>query len=279
MPVKVITDSTADIKPEAAKELNIGVLPIYINFGDEVYRDGVDIQNEEFYRMLTNHPVHPSTSQPNPQDFVNLYSEHINDNDAIVSIHISSKISGTYNSAKIAKQMMNNPSSVEVIDSKFNSGGLGLVVKAAARLAQNGVGLNEITREVYSVIDNVRMFGLFQTMKYLSRSGRVNKMIASVARILHVMPLLTFNDGEVARAGLVRKVQKGIDRICEFVKNNAPITELTIVHSQVQEQAESLKKLLSEFITEERIEIEELGAGLGAHGGPGVLLVALKKLT
>ncbi|MFC1998747.1 DegV family protein, partial [Chloroflexota bacterium] len=90
-------------------------------------------------------------------------------------------------------------------------------------------------------------------------------------------PLLTFQDGEVVRAGLVRKIQKGIDRIYDFVRSNTPITELTIVHSQVPDQAENLKKILSEFIQEQRIEIAQLGAGLGVHGGPGVLLVALKK--
>jgi len=279
MAIKVITDSTSDISPQTARELNIGIVPIYIRFGDDVYRDGVDIQNEEFYRMLTNHPIHPATSQPNPQDFVNIYSEHIKEYDGIVSIHISSKISGTYNAARIAKQMMNDPAAIEVIDSKFNSGGLGLVVKAAAMAAQYGGGIKEVAQEAKNAIEHVSMFGIFQTMKYLSRSGRVSKMIAAVARILHVMPLLTFSDGEVVRAGLVRKVQKGIDRIYDFVKSNTPVTALTIVHSQVRDQAERLKKLLGEFVAEERIEIDELGAGLGVHGGPGVLLVALKKYT
>jgi fatty acid-binding protein DegV len=121
------------------------------------------------------------------------------------------------------------------------------------------------------------MFGMFETMKYLARSGRVNKTIAIASDILHVMPLLTFRDGEIVRAGLVRTINKGMERICDFVKGNLPIKELTIVHSAVLEQANRLKRDLSEFIEEEKISIAGLGAGLGVHGGPGVLLVAIRR--
>jgi fatty acid-binding protein DegV len=121
------------------------------------------------------------------------------------------------------------------------------------------------------------MFGMFETMKYLARSGRVNKTIAAASNILHVMPLLTFREGELVRAGLVRAMHRGIDRICDFVKNNAPIKELTVVHSQVYDQAVQLKHRLSEFIQEDKIGVAELGASLGAHGGPGVLLAAIRR--
>ena len=105
----------------------------------------------------------------------------------------------------------------------------------------------------------------------------MNKTIATVSRVLNVMPLLTFNDGEIVRAGLVRTISKGVDRIYDFVKNNSPVSELTIVHSQVEEQAGKLKRRLGDFISEEKISIAELGAGLGVHGGPGVLLAAVRK--
>ena len=108
-------------------------------------------------------------------------------------------------------------------------------------------------------------------------SGRVNKTIAIASNILHVMPLLTFNDGEIVPAGLVRTITKGTERIHDFVKNNLPIKELTLVHSVVLEQANHLKQRLSEFIEEEKISIAELGASLGVHGGPGVLLVAIRR--
>ncbi|MFC2062638.1 DegV family protein [Chloroflexota bacterium] len=278
MAVQVITDSTSDITQDAAGELGIRVVPIYLRFGDKTYRDGVDIQNDEFYSMLASSSVHPATSQPNPEDFTSVYKEYCNDTDGIVSIHISAKISGTCNSAMIAKKTIKSASPIEVIDSKFNSAGLGLVVMAAARMAQTGAGFAEVVTEANRAVNQVRMFGMFATMKYLARSGRVNKTIAAASRILNVMPLLTFRDGEIVRAGLVRTVTNGIDRIYSFAKNNIPISELTIVHSAVSERAGLLKQRLCDFIPEEKITIAELGAGLGVHGGPGVLLAAIRRL-
>jgi len=194
-----------------------------------------------------------------------------------VSIHISSKISGTYNSATMARKTLKSQCPIEIIDSKFNSAGPGLVVTAAARAAQNGASLAEVVNEANKAVKEVRMYGMFETMKYLARSGRVNKTIAAASRFLNVMPLLTFHDGEIVRAGLLRAISKGMDRIYDFVKKNAPISKLVIVHSQVPDQVNQLKKRLNEFIQEENIAIAELGAGLGVHGGPGVLLAAIRR--
>jgi DegV family protein with EDD domain len=277
MKVQVITDSTADMPPGMVEKLGIRVVPIYLRFGDKIYRDGVDISNDEFYAMLDTSRIYPATSQPNPEDFTTVYKEYCHNADGIVSIHISSKISGTYNSANMARKTLESACPIEVIDSKFNSAGLGLVVTAAARIAHTGADFSEVVNEVYKAIYKVRMFGMFETMKYLARSGRVNKTIAAASRILNVMPLLTFRDGEIVRAGLVRTVNKGMEKIYEFARANSPISELTIVHSKVINQANELKKRLSEFIAEEKINMTELGAGLGVHGGPGVVLVAIRR--
>ena len=277
MKVQVVTDSTSDMPDDLADKLGIRIVPIYLRFGDKTYRDGVDITRDEFYSMLSSTPVHPATSQPNPEDFISVYKDYCDSIDGIVSIHISSKISGTYNSATIARKTMESRCPIEVIDSKFNSAGLGLVVTAAARLAQLDASLAEVIDEAKRAVRQVDMFGMFGTMKYLARSGRVNKTIATASNILKVMPLLTFHDGEIVRAGLVRSISTGMDKIYDFIKRNIPISELTIVHSQVIDQATQLKKRLSEFIKEEEISIAELGAGLGVHGGPGVLLVAIRR--
>lgn len=277
MNVKVITDSTSDINQDLANELGIRVVPIYVRFGDKTYRDGIDIRSNELYQMLSTLSKHPVTSQPNPEDFAAVYSEYVKDYNAIVSIHISSKISGTCNSAALAKKTMGKSCLIEVIDSKLNSAGLGLVVIAAARMAQSGAGFNEVINEANKAVKQVSMFGMFETMKYLARSGRINKTIAMASQILNVMPLLTFSDGEIARAGLVRTINRGIDRIYDFVNKNIPISELVIVHSAVLDRANQLKRRLSDFISSEKIVITELGAGLGVHGGPGVLLAAIRR--
>jgi DegV family protein with EDD domain len=276
MKVKVITDSTADLDPEIFSSLNIGVVPIYVRFGDRVFRDGVEISKREFYQRLKTSPVHPATSQPPPEDFTRYYIESIKAADSVVSIHISSKISGTYHSALMAQQMLEQSTRVKVIDSQFNSAGLGLVVKAAASLANTGASLSEVVSETNRVIHQVHMYGMFETMKYLARSGRVNKTIAAAANFLNVMPLLTFHNGEITRAGLVRTISKGMDRICEFVKARIPVREITIVHSEIPDQAHELKSRLAGIIRDDLISITELGAALGVHGGPGVLVLGLR---
>jgi DegV family protein with EDD domain len=277
MNIQVITDSTSDMPEGTANELGIRVVPIYLRFGEKSYRDGVDITKDEFYTMLATSPHHPASSQPNPEDFAGVFREYCAGKSGIVSIHISSKISGTYNSANIAKKTLKSQCPIEIIDSGLNSGGLGLVVIAAAKAAQAGGTMVEVVTEANKAVKEIRMFGMFETMKYLARSGRVNKTIAAASSVLHVMPLLTFHEGEIVRAGLVRSISKGMDRVYDFVKYNSPIKELTIVHSKVIDQANQLKHRLGEFIQEEKIAIAELGAGLGVHGGPGVLLAALRQ--
>jgi DegV family protein with EDD domain len=277
MSIQVITDSTLDIPQGMADSLGIRVVPIYVRFGDKTYRDGVDIKTDEFYSVLASSEVHPATSQPNPEDFTATYQEYCDSTEGIVSIHISSRISGTFNSATMAKKTLKSRCPIEIIDSKMNSGGLGLVTMAAARLAQSGASFSEVVAEARRAVNEVRMFGMFETMKYLARSGRVNKTIATASRILNVMPLLTFHDGEIVRAGLVRAVSKGMDKIYDFVKNNTPISELIIVHSKAADKAEQMKKRLNKFLEEEKILTAELGAGLGVHGGPGVILAAVRK--
>ncbi|MBN1693748.1 MAG: DegV family protein [Dehalococcoidales bacterium] len=277
MGIQVITDSTSDITPEEAKELGIRVVPIYVRFGDRVYRDGFDIDSDEFYKMLDSSPVHPATSQPNPEDFENAYRDYCDNSDGIISVHISSKISGTYNSAKIARKMLQSKCPIEVIDSQFNSCGLALIARGAARLAKAAKDMATAVADIRLYISQVDMFGYFNTMKYLARSGRVSRVIVTAANILNVKPLLTFREGEIIRAGLVRSFSRGVERLIRFVDSKKNIAEMIITHSTIPEQAEKLKKTMGNYLPEEQISIMKMGAGLGVHGGPGVLLVAVRQ--
>jgi len=277
MAVKVITDSTSDIDPELARQMDITVVPVYVRFGDKTYRDGVDITSREFYEKLTTTPVHPATSQPPPEDFARVYSQYCHSVDGIVSVHISARISGTLNSAILAARAMEPPCPIEVIDSRFNSGGLALVAMAAARSAKAGNGVKEVVAAARKAVRQVSMFGMFGTMKYLARSGRVSRAIAMAADILDVKPLLTFKEGQIVRTGLVRTASKGMDRLVKFVAGKTDIRELFIVHSQVPEQAAELLRRLGAFFPEEKILTAHLGASLGVHGGPGVLVLALRQ--
>jgi DegV family protein with EDD domain len=277
MTVKVITDSTSDLPVEITTALNIAVVPIYVRFGDSIFRDGIDITSDEFYNRLESSPVHPATSQPAPEDFIRMYTKALEESEQLVSIHVSSKISGTYNSALLAKNMLTHEKAIEIIDSKLNSAGLGLVAMAAARVARAGGSLTEVIAEANNAVNRVKMFGMFNTMKYLAMSGRVSKTIATAASILDVKPLLTFKDGQVVRAGFTRTLSKGMDRIYQYVASHLNPLELVIVHSAVPEWAAQLKKRLGNLFPEDKILVMQLGAALGVHGGKGVLLVALRQ--
>ncbi|HEY41058.1 MAG TPA: DegV family protein [Dehalococcoidia bacterium] len=276
MAVKVVTDSTADLSPEIIKRFNIGVVPIYVRFGDDVYRDGIDLDSDGFFKKLTTSTTHPATSQPTPADFSGIYAKHSGNSDGIISIHISSKISGTCNSARLAKAMFESSCPIEVVDSTFNSGGLALAVLAAARLAKAGKRLPEILEETNRAIRQIEMLGMFDTMKYLARSGRVNRAIAATGNILNVKPLLTFRDGEIVRAGMVRAVSRGMDHIHDFVRSKDNVREMIIVHSAAPERAAELRQRLGSLFPAKKIVVLKMGAALGANGGPGVILVALR---
>jgi DegV family protein with EDD domain len=277
MTIRIVTDSTADIPSSLVEELGIEVVPVIVRFGNQEFRSGVDLTSNEFYLKLTKSEIHPHTSQPSPEDFASVFRELEPNCEGIVSINISAKLSGTVNSANQGKLLAYGKCPIEVVDSRFNSIGLGLIVIQAAKLARAGESLSRILETIKLNIEKTRMLGIFDTMKYLVRGGRVSSIRASAARILNVKPILTFLDGEVVQAGLVRSYDRGINKIVEFVRSQGKIMDLAIAHSAVPERVAQLKSRLGELFPIDNILVAELGPALGVHGGPGVLLVALRK--
>ena len=276
MAVSIVTDSTSDIPESVARELGITVVPCYVRFGMELYREGVDLSTDELYRMLEESEIHPSTTQPPPEDFAEAYRKLGQEAEGIVSIHISSKLSGVCNSALQASKTDGIGCRVEVVDSLFNSVGLGLITIAAARIARTGAGIQAVLDETARAISQVKMLGIFDTLKYMIRGGRVSRLKGMAVSILRVKPMLTFNDGEVAPAGLARTYNKGVDKLVTFIERNAPVSALAIAHSNIESRALALRERLEAFLPQADIMISDLGPTLGVHGGPGVLLVALR---
>jgi len=135
MTIKIVTDSTVDLPTMLTEELDVTVVPVYLRFGDEVYRDRMDISEDEFYQRLLNDPIHPNTTQPTPQDFASVYDKLSREADGIISIHISSKLSGTYNSAVQGKKMIRKGCPIEIVDSQTVSIAIGLVVIQVSKMA------------------------------------------------------------------------------------------------------------------------------------------------
>ena len=152
MIVKIVTDSTTDLPVELANELGIAVLPLYVCFGKAVYRDRVDISEDDFYKRLLQDSTHPTTTQPTPQDFAEVYRKLSSKADGIISIHISEKLSGTCNSALQGGKLVENGCTIEVVDSKTTSMALGLIVMAAATIAKTGKGLQQVVEDVRQVV-------------------------------------------------------------------------------------------------------------------------------
>ncbi|MCD6299693.1 MAG: DegV family protein [Dehalococcoidales bacterium] len=276
MAVKIVTDSSADLPAELAQEMGITVVPLYVRFGDEVYRERVSITDDEFYHKLIQGPVHPVTIQPSPQDFIEAYSKLSPEADGIVSIHLSSKLSGTYNSAIQGREMMEAKCPIEIVDSGSITMAMGLVCIAAAEAAKAGKNLEQVLDGVKQDVPNAHLLGLFDTLKYLQLGGRIGKAKALLGSILNVKPLITLKDGEVAPAGQVRTRAKGIERLVDFVKNAQDIESLAVGYSTTPDEAQSLAKQLSAIFTKEPIKIARLGTTLGVHAGPGTLLVAFR---
>jgi DegV family protein with EDD domain len=277
MPVKIITDSSADLPDQLVEELGIAVVPLYVRFGEEIHRDRVTISEDEFYRRLKSDPIHPTTVQPGPQDFLEVYQKVSAGADGIVSIHISSKLSGTCNSALMAKDMVEGGCPIEVIDSLAVTMGLGLIVIAAAEMAKAGESMDKIVAEVKRAIPQIHFLAMFDTLKYLLLGGRIGKARALLGSILNVKPIVSLKDGEVVPAGQARNRSKGMDKLFDFAENTAGIQDLAIVYNTMPEEAQTLAERIGSVFAKEKIRMAKMGPALGVHMGPGMLIVVYRE--
>ncbi|MFC2009952.1 DegV family protein [Chloroflexota bacterium] len=276
MTIKIVTDSTADLSPELIKKLEITVVPLYVCFGENIYRDREEINEDDFFKRLQNSSPHPTTTQPTPHDFAEVYRQLSSKAGGIISIHLSEKLSGTYSSALQGKIMMGKGCPIEIIDSKTVSMALGLVVIAAASMAKNGKGFQQIMDEVKQIVSNVKLLVVFDTLKYLAKGGRIGKAKSLLGSVLSVKPILTIKDGEFVPISQVRSRSKGIERLYDFVKDTTNIEDLAVVHSTTPDEAKYLAERISLIPTVKQARVARLGPALGVHGGPGVLAVAFR---
>ncbi len=277
MTVKIVTDSTSDLPQNLIEEYDITVVPAYVQFGGKTYRDGVDISQDEVYHKMVNENIIVKTSQPPPADFITAYKKLLAETDEIISLLVTSKLSGIYNSAVQAKEMIGAGKRIEVVDSMAASMGLGLTTLSAARMAQAGDSMIEIMEEIKSSLSRTHLWGIFDTLKYLFLGGRIGKAKALLGGVLHVKPMLTMSNGELQPTGLARSRSKAMDKLFEHVKNSLNIQDVAVVHSTTPDDAQSLKDRIGTILDKNNIIISRLGPALGVHGGPGTLIVALRE--
>ena len=268
--VAIVTDSTADMPPQLAASRSISVVPLTLNFDGRSLLDGVDITPSEFYRKLPNVATHPTTSQPSPGRFAETYTELLANNDAIVSIHISEKLSGTYESARQGAEMT-DPQRVHVVDSGLVSMSLGLVVLGAAVMAAKGAEPEAIVTQVESMRPEVQTYFSVATLEFLRRGGRIGLASAMLGSVLQVKPVLCLRDGVVTPLERVRTFDRALNRIVELAKAVDRGHGICVVvgHASAEADAERVGRELEPIA--DTLMIQSLGPVVGAHSGPGVV--------
>ena len=277
MVVKIVTDSGSDITREQAEELGITVVPVYLRFGDVMYRDGVDMDCDEFYRRLTTTQVHPSTASPSPGDFAGVYEQIGQENVEIISIHITKEHSAVYDSARAGKEMAAvKERSIEVVDSGGVTVWQCLVVLAAARAAKEGQDMQGVMEVIRQTIGQLRVLAFVDTMKYLIKGGRLSHTIYTIESLLNVKPFLTIQGGKIRPVGMTRTRARGIDRLREFIRSSVHIEEVAIAYSTLTEDALELAGYTTELFPHVVPHVNRIGPALGVHSGPGTLIVVVR---
>jgi DegV family protein with EDD domain len=271
--IKIVTDSTSDLPPELAAQWEITVIPCLVHFGQETFREGVDISRSEFYRRLEVGPGLPTTSSPGPGVFENVYRQLTAQTDQIISIHLSSKLSGVYNAARLGAEGIEG-AEIAVVDGDTVSMGLGWLAVIASRAARTGLSLPEIVRLLEATRSRARVFALVDTLEYLRRGGRVGRLIAALSALLDVKPMISVERGDVVPLGRVRSRRKAVAQLVSLVEGLGPLADLAVLHSNAPQAAGAFADQLAAFCPREQMVIAEVGTVIGTHVGPNGLGVA-----
>jgi DegV family protein with EDD domain len=284
MAVRIVTDSTADIPQEKALALGITIVPLTVFFGEEAYLDGVELDNAGFYRKLQATKASPRTSQPAPSAFQEAYMKLINQGaDAILSVHLSSKLSGTYQSAcngrdSLPGDMQKIP--IDIVDSESVSVAMGVPIMQAAEEARQGLGLEEVKAHLLDQFSRTRILFVLDTLEYLKRGGRIGGARALLGNMLNVKPILSIKNGMVVPVEQPRTRSKAYARIGQLIREVGKPERIFIVESD-DEVGRQLAQAVKDMYAAE-IPIYKLGAVVGTYAGPaagGIAYVTPRERT
>ena len=274
--IAIVTDSTSDIPKNMAKELDIKVIPLTVIFDKESFLDdGKDITISEFYKKIRSSEKLPTTTVPSPKYFIETYTDILKESESIISIHISSKMSGTVNSAEMAKKEMPGKD-IEIIDSEYVHLPLSFLVLKAAQLAQEGKSKKEILKGIYDLKPKIKVLFVPSTLEYLKKGGRIGKAKGLIASLLEIKPILTIHDGEVSQFKTVRRWSQAKTELIESMKTmvkNPQNLVVAIGDSDAKEDAEEMYERIKETFNPKRILRVDIGTIVGTHLGPGGLCV------
>ncbi|WP_294155187.1 DegV family protein [uncultured Clostridium sp.] len=278
MAIKIITDSTSYIPEEIARKLDISIVSLSVFFNGESHKE-IDLDNREFYRHIEETGEIPKSSQPNIDELFNIFKKITDNGDEIVGIFISSKMSGTYSSAGLVKNMIlenNKDAVIEIVDSCTNCMQMGFIAIEAARVAKSGSLIKDVVETAEQVRRNSRFLFVPDTLRYLQRGGRIGTASALIGGILQIKPILTVENGETTVFEKVRTKKKAVDEILNKVLNDCQknkIKGVIVHHIDCQKEGSQLAEKLSQKLNIP-VNIQSIGPVIGAHVGPGAIGVA-----
>jgi DegV family protein with EDD domain len=276
--IKIVTDSTSYLYPEEIERFDIRVVPLNVHFGeDQVFQEGITINHEQFYAMLAEAPELPTTSQPAPGQFLDVFSEHTEAGHDVLCLVISSKLSGTYQSALDAKHMLPD-ANIVVIDSYSTVACLALMVITAAEMAADGHTIDEIVARVEQMRDDMRLYFVVDTLEYLQKGGRIGAAAAFLGTLLKVKPILMLDEGVIQPLDKVRSKRKAIKRLLSELESHAspeqPVQAIAM-HAQAPDEAQELAAEVRRRFNCQRMYLGEVGPVVGTHTGPGLVGAAI----
>lgn len=271
--LRIVMDGAGEIPPEWQSEFGIDVIPINIQFGEKTFEQGVNLSNEDFYRIAATTGVIPKTSQPSPQQFVNFYNRIAHAGDTVISLHVTSKLSGTYNSAVLAAQELRDKLTVIPYDSGSGSAAMGYMCKEIRLQEQAGVDIQGILERLDYIRKNVTIVLTLDSLDYTRKSGRIKALPATLANLIKIKPIVVLKDGILEMKDIVRTRQRSLARVLEIIHDRVDeqLVNIAVVHSQSLDAAKALmNKVMKTFNVNEAI-ISELSIGVAANLGPGTI--------
>lgn len=271
--VTIVTDSTADLPDAIVEELGIVVVPLTITFGVETFRDGIDLTPHDFLQRLASASTLPTTSQPPVPDFQEVFRHHLTLGNDLVCITISSKLSGTWNAARLASEGMDDDR-ISVIDSLTTTVSLGLVVIDAARQARQGATLAEVRARATAARERSSLYAVLQTLDYVYKGGRIGQAQAMVGSAFAIKPVLSLVDGEVTPVERVRTWRRALARATELSEKLDNVTDVMIIHSDNQKDADATAERMGRAFPTANVTVSYAGATIMTYAGPGAIGIA-----
>ncbi len=276
--IKIVTDSTAYLPQTTIRQQDIRIVPLYVHFGEEAFREGVELSNREFYARLKEAPELPTTSQPSAGEFARVFDEVAQAGHEILVLTISSKLSGTWNSAMNAKEMLPH-ARISVVDSLTTSIGLQLLLQAAAEAIAAGATLGEVVNQIEDIKNKLHVLFVVDTLEYLAKGGRIGNAKAFLGTLLKVKPILVLQDGVIGPLEQVRSKRKALCRMldlsAEYAGDGGPQARVAITQALVEEEAQAFGRDIQARLGCSEPLISELGPVIGTHTGPGVIGVGM----